>query len=139
MGIIAAIKVLLETLKSVGLIRDRKVEADIQAQFLASTSGPLYGLARVTVIYMSLWDLFFNGGKAWATTGLSPILEYMPIAWLFIGPAIVPIAEAALRSSRAIIAVTRHKLPTPAPPEPVRREGDSVRTESIPVREVPDR
>lgn len=117
MGIIAAIKVLLETLKSVGLIRDRRQEADIHTQFLATTSGPLYGLARVSIIYASAWDIWWNQGRAWAATGMVPWLELIPIIWLFIGPAIVPLAEAGLRAGLKFKADARPDKPpiVPAP------------------------
>ena len=113
MGILASITALVELLKKVGLIRDRQAEADTQAQFLGTTSGPIYAIARVIVIYASLWDIFLNQAKAWIATGLPPILEYLPIFWLFVGPAIVPFAEAALKQGLS----SRRGISTP-PGEP---------------------
>jgi hypothetical protein len=97
MNALATIAAIIDLLKRAGILRDRQQEADIQSQFLSATSGPVYGLARVIVVYASLWDIFLNQAKAWTATGLPGILEYLPVAWLFIGPAIVPFAEAALR------------------------------------------
>lgn len=99
MQILAVLTAVVELLKKAGIIRDRQQEADIQAAFLNSTSGPLYAIARIVVVFASLWDLFLNQGQMWKATGLPLILEYLPVLWLFIGPAIVPFAEAALKVS----------------------------------------
>jgi len=122
MNALATVAAIIDLLKRAGILRDRQQEADIQSQFLSATSGSIYALARVIVIYASLWDIFLNQAKMWAATGLPGILEYLPVAWLFIGPAIVPFAEAALRQglqSRAQpIAQPTSPQPSPKSQEP---------------------
>lgn len=98
----ALIATIIDLLKKAGIIRDPEAEAraiealrNASAQFLLSTSGPIYAISRVIVIYASLWDIFLNSGRAWAATGMHPMLELVPVFWLFLGPEVVAPAAAA--------------------------------------------
>lgn len=126
MGVLAGITALVDLLKKAGILRDREAEVSAQQQFLASTSGPLYGFARVLVIFASIWDIFFNRGAAWAATGMPQVLELMPVFWLFFGPEISSIAVGLLKQSKIVQPAQPTSpiaRPTETPPEN-RREAD---------------
>lgn len=92
---------------------------DAHEKFLLYTSGPIYALYRVAVMFAAAYDLFFNSGAVGARTADTVGLDRAIVALIEFAVALWPFSERVFESVPGAIGQAFARVAMQPPKKPI--------------------